>query len=119
MEKKTIIIKRVLREIIQKSLILDVNLYKGAVVEFALAQKLTKFDIYSILYSLRSKKQRSHEIQVRSGGNLPYQYMGKILSIKTPFKDKLESSIILRNVIELISFEINIKIFSPLITKME
>ncbi len=113
-----LILQEVTTKIIQKTLILNVELYKGAIVEFGLAQKLTKFNIYAILYSLRSKKQRSHEIQVRAGGMLLYQYMGKILKIKKPFKDKLSASILLRNVVDLVSFEMNIKIFSPLITKM-
>lgn len=109
---------RITNELIQKILILTKNFNKGAIVEFALAQKFTKFDIYAILYSLRSKKQRSNEIKVREGGNLPYRYMGKILKIKNPSKDKLSTAIILRNVVDLVSFEMNMKIFSPLITKM-
>ncbi len=115
---KKIILQEVINKIIQKPLILNYKLYKGTIVEFGLSQKLTKFNIFEILYSLRSKKQRSHEIQVRAGGMLSYQYMGKILRIKKPFKDKLSLSIILRNVVDLISFEINIKIYSPLVTKM-
>jgi len=118
MKLNKLILQRVVNEIIQKPLILNINFYKGAIIEFSLAQKLTKFDIYSILYSLRSKKQRSNEIQVRSGGMLLYQYMGKILRIKKPYKDKLTTAIIFRNIVDLVSFEINIKIFSPLIIKM-
>ena len=49
---------------------------------------------------------------------LPYQYMGKILKIKQTGGDKLSTAIILRNIVDLVSFEMNIKIFSPLIIKM-
>ena len=116
MEKKAL--KSILNEIIIKDHYIHFPIYKGSIAKIGLSQKMTKFDIYSILYSQRSKKQRSNEIRVRSGGLQKYQYIGKILRLKKS-KDKIATSILIRNITDLVSFEINIPVFSPLVTNLE
>ena len=116
---KNIQLNRILAEMAQKDHIRNIKIYKGSIARLVLATKMTKFDIYSILFAQRSKKQRSNEIRVRSGGMQQYQYMGKILDLKKSRKDPLSLGIIIRNVVDLVSFELNLKIFSPLITNFE
>ncbi len=84
----------------------------GFGIQIGLNRKLTKFSIYKIAKALRSKKARSDTINVREGGNLPYTYVGSILKI---YKNKKHSSILFRNSLSLINFEISVPIFSPLI----
>lgn len=113
------ILNRVVNETILKSHNINQKLFKGAIGTVGLSQKMTKFDIYAILYAQRSKKQRSNEIRVRTGGLQKYQYTGKILKIKKSLKDKLAVSLLIRNLTDLVSFEINLPLFSPLITHFE
>jgi ribosomal protein L19 len=85
------------------------------ICEFTLNRKITKFDIYAISYAHRSKKARSDTIRVREGGNLFYRYVGKIIKFRKAH-NPINTSILLRNVLDLASFELVVPVISSLVT---
>ena len=83
----------------------------------ALDKRFTKFDIKSIAHKQRSKKARSDTITVREGGNLAYHMEGKLIRFKKNH-NPINNSMLIRNNVDLTSFEITIPVFSPLTTKL-
>ena len=92
------------------------NNSQGSAIEIHLLPRFTKYNIKQILYAQRSKKARSDEIRVRDGGNLHYRYVGTIIKLNLKH-NKLNSTTLFRNVLSLVSFEINFQLFSPMVKK--
>jgi len=83
----------------------------------SLDRRFTKFDIKSIAHKQRSKKARSDTITVREGGNLAYHMEGKLIRFKKNH-NPINNSMLIRNNVDLTSFEMVIPVFSPLATKI-
>jgi ribosomal protein L19 len=81
------------------------------VVHVLLNKNLTKFDIYN--YITQSKKsRRSQRVVKRIKTVLQYQFRGICLGLKNR---GVNSTLLLRNVIDLFPIEFNLPIFSPMI----
>jgi len=85
------------------------------IVDIWLDPRLTQFDIGAIAKRKRSKKARSDQIIVRAGGQQRYRYSGKIIKLKN-HHNGINNSILLRNIVELASFEISVPVFAILAT---
>jgi len=85
---------------------------RGQVIQVILNTKYTKFDIVD--YLKQSKKTRRSEKLVRKEkAILQYSVVGKCLSFR---RASINSTCILRNVVNLCPFESSYNVFSPLIT---
>ena len=109
------IAKKLLQQILLTGLATSVPFACRARCEFWLNKKLTKFDIGAITRRIRSKKARSDSINVRAGGDQAYRYSGKILKFRRSHNGA-NNAVLIRNVVELASFEITIPVLSPLVT---
>lgn len=84
---------------------------RGRIIEIAYHPQMTYFNIQDFIH--QSKKLRSHKVDVKEKAILQYTIVGKCLHYK---KNQLNTSFIIRNIINLTSFEMTFPLFTPIIT---
>jgi len=86
---------------------------RGAIIELAYNPALTEFNVND--YIKQSKKsRRSEKLEDKIKPVLQYTMVGKCLAFR---RKQLNTTFILRNVVDLTSYEMTFALFSPFITQ--
>lgn len=83
---------------------------RGEIVELAFNSAFTHFDTNDFVK--QSKKTRSHKVESRAKDILTYSVVGKCITYKNRGSN---TTFIIRNVVDLCSFEMTFFLFSPLL----